>query len=219
MKALSVTVIASALLLTGCSSNDPEPVASPNSTASSTAPTTTENQTAAPSETASATEEQELVVETVYDTITFLSTWDEVAKFEADGAKITEEANLAGLKELASPLIKNFNVDPDEEKSIIAVFAEYTSGYLPLGTLAEEGDTFDVTIPVEAVTVDGDTAKVDAKAITVIANGKETAPGETSFPREAGDPYETINLTKVDGKWLIEVNPETMKYVEEMMNM
>lgn len=64
------------------------------------------------------------------------------------------------------------------------------------------------TIPEDAVTVDGDTAKVDGTKMVTVVDG-ETMPA--TDPATETDESNFINLIKVDGKWLVKAPAVDLK--------
>lgn len=184
-KTLSAGVLASTLLLgaTACGNNDE---------------TDTGTDTGVEQSVQSEAEVKTEVASTVNDLLDYLSqqeNYDKLATATDDlPADVSNDEAAKTIKGKAPEAFAYFDA---HDTQTIADSYGYMAQLIMVLSL---GNDVERTIPEEAVTVDGDTAKVDGtKMVTVVAG--ETMPATDPSVEAEEDNF--INLVKVDGKWLV----------------
>lgn len=221
---LAASVIAGGLIFagTGCSSNEATVDPSPSVSASvepSAAPSATQNADAAvigpdvnstgpgitaPAETESpkapetpivTSEDSVAVMDTINSYYAFVvspeatAALDKISKNFTTGEPTPEQLQAAVD---SAPEVFTFydSSTPENIKKAIQEFA-MSAGMSSMGE-----DKLIFTAPAEAVTVNGDTAKLDVGAVIVTINDETINPGTSS-----GEDY--LHFAKKDGKWLM----------------
>lgn len=146
------------------------------------------------------------VASTVNGLLTYLSQEENFEKLAGATDGLDPEGSndeiAKAIKEKAPEAFAYFDAhDTQTIADSYSYMAELIMG-LSLGTDVER------TIPEDAVTVDGDTAKVDGTKMVTVVDG-ETMPA--TDPATETDESNFINLIKVDGKWLVKAPAVDLK--------
>jgi hypothetical protein len=192
---LSASILAGLVLLSGtaCSANSaPE---KPTTTASA--------QVSDSADEATATTD---ILATVNGYYSFIANPENYDKVKTAGADLTGvEASDEQLQTFASDFSEGFQYfDTSDSQSIKNA---YKAMMLGTGSL-RMGSPVEMTVPADAVTMDGDKATVNTTWVQVTEDGKELPTKPESNP----DPSDVINLVKKeDGSWVIVAKDSSMK--------
>lgn len=220
---LAASVIAGGLIFagTGCSSNEAPVDSSPSasvSTEPSASPSVTKDadvaligpdvnstvpddespsETKAPADPISTSEDSVDVMETINSYYEFVLSPEATAALEKmskgfTSGEPTPEQLQAAVASAPEVFAYYDSSSPENIKNAIQEFA------MSAGMTAMSQDEITFTAPAEAVTVDGDTAKLDVGAVIITVNGETIDTGETAATGE-----DSLNFIKKDGKWLM----------------
>lgn len=189
-KIISVSMLAGAVLLSGtaCSANnDTKPTAS--------------------SQPSTNTVKDEIhVVETVNGYYSFITSSGSYDKVKAAGAELVgKAASDDQLNAMVSNFPEGFKYfDTSNAQNIKSA---YQAMMLSTGSLRDR-EGMKITVPEEAVAIDGNTATVNTTWITLIENGS----AHPTEPESNPDMSDYINLVKKDdGSWVIVAKESSMK--------
>lgn len=194
---LSASILAGLVLLSGTACSASSAPEKPTATASAKA---TEN---ASNDEATATTD---VLTTVNGYYSFISNPESYDKVKTAGAALSGvEASDEQLQAFASDFSEGFQYfDTSDSQSIKNA---YKAMMLGTGSL-RMGSPVEMTIPADAVTMDGDKATVNTTWLQVIEDDKELP----SKPETSPDSSDVINLVKKDdGSWVIVAKDSSMK--------
>lgn len=226
--AFAASVIAGGLLLTGtaCSNNEPAQEPSPSVSATvaptqdiglgksdetlgspgTTAPAQTDSpaSSSSPDAPIATSEDSVAVMETINSYYAFVLTPEATAALEKMSKNFTGEDPTPDQLQAAvasAPEVFTY-YDSSSSENIKNAIQEFA---MSAGMTAMSQDKITFTAPAEAVTVDGDTAKLDVGAVIITVNGETIDTGETAATGE-----DNLNFIKKDGKWLMVAKGFTM---------
>lgn len=216
VRILSASVLAGAVLLSvaACSqpeSNDPKPSATATAAPISPVPSESATTTPSPSANTSTTSptvtvetETEAVISTIEGYYDFVSNPDSFEKVKQAGSTVTGRTEITEteLTEIAASLPEGFQYfDTSNSQNITNSYSQLFARV----TQSERTPGVEVSVPVEAVTITGETATVKSALIEVTSKSNTHTLNATEAPY-----YEAvqINLVKSEtGKWVIIPEP------------